>query len=183
MRTIKLCLAWLCCVLLWACRGEENVDGTTYQTEEFKVAVVVPTELMPYWQRTAAWAQEILHRAQVGREQRIRVELEFHDERSADIDTYIQSVAKDEAYAAMIGPVSAAKVDLAARACRDQKKMLILPVTTSAELQRIYTKLEHVFFLTQSDILQMEAMFATLEGYVSDDVGLITSDDMYGQTF
>ena len=183
MRTIKLCLAWLCCVLLWACRGEEMVNTETYQTEEFKVAVVVPTELMPYWQRTAEWAQEILHRAQVGREKRVKVELEFHDERSADIDTYIQSVAKDEAYAAMIGPVSAAKVDLAARACRDQKKMLILPVTTSAELQRIYTKLEHVFFLTQSDILQMEAMFATLEGYVSDDVGLITSDDMYGQTF
>ena len=187
MRTIKLCLALLCSVLLWACRGEEMVNAETYQTEEFKVAVIVPTELMPYWQRTAAWAQEILHRAQVGREQRIRVELDFHDERAADIDAYIQSVAADEAYAAIIGPVSAAKVDLAARACRDQKMMLILPVTTSAELQRIYTKLDHVFFLTQNDIIQMEAMMAILEGVeaigVTDNLGLITSDDMYGQTF
>ena len=86
MRTIKLCLALLCSVLLWACRGEEMVNAETYQTEEFKVAVIVPTELMPYWQRTAAWAQEILHRAQVGREKRVKVELEFHDERAADID-------------------------------------------------------------------------------------------------
>ena len=186
MRTIKLYLILLCCVLLCACRSEEETVET-YSTEVFKVAVIAPGNLLPYWQRTADWAQEILLRVQVGREQRIRVELDFHDERAADIDAYIQSVAKDEAYAAMIGPVSAAKVDLAARACRDQKKMLILPVTTSAELQRVYTKLEHVFFLTQNDIIQMEAMMAILEGVeaigVTDNLGLITSDDMYGQTF
>ena len=187
MRTIKLYLVLLCCVLMCACHREDDVNVDTYHTDVFKVAVIVPTELQPYWQRTAEWAQEILQRAQVGRDKRVKVELEFHDERAADIDTYIQSVATDEAYAAMIGPVSAAKVDLAARACRDQKKMLILPVTTSAELQRIYTKLDHVFFLTQNDIIQMEAMMALLEGFeaigVTDNVGLITSDDMYGQTF
>ena len=187
MRNIKCYLGLLCCVLLWACRGEEDVKTELYHTDVFKVAIIVPTELQPYWQRTAEWAQEILQRAQVGMEKRVKVELEFHDERASDIDAYIQSVAKDEAYAAMIGPVSATKVDLAARACRDQKKMLILPVTTSAELQRIYSKLEHVFFLTQSDIIQMEAMFALLEGTevvgLTDNVGLITSDDMYGQTF
>ena len=185
MRNIKLCVLSLCCVLLWACKKEEVVTNTapSHNTDVFKVAVIVPNHLLPYWERTAAWAQEIMHRAQVGMERCVKVELEFHDENASDTDAYIQSVAKDEAYAAMIGPVSAAKADIAARACRDQKKMLLLPVTTSAELQRIYSKLDHVFFLTQSDIIQMEAMFALLKGAMSNDMGLITSDDMYGQTF
>ena len=182
MRNIKPFLVLLCCMLLCACNRDEDVNGTTRHTDVFKVAIIAPAELQPYWQRTAEWAQEILHRAQAGMAKCIKVELEFHDERAADIDAYIQDVATDEAYAAMIGPVSAAKVELAARACRAQKKMLILPVTTSAELQRIYSKLEHVFFLTQSDIIQMEAMFALLKGRILD-VGLVTSDDMYGQTF
>ena len=183
MRDIKICLGLLCCVLLCACDRGEEIPTEPYHTDVFKVAVVAPTHLLPYWERTAAWVQEIMHRAQVGMERRVKVELEFRDENASDIDTYLQSVATDEGYAAMIGPVSAAKVDIAARACRDQKKMLILPVTTSAELQRIYAKLDHVFFLTQSDIIQMEAMFALLDGTTSDKVGLITSDDMYGQTF
>ena len=178
MRNIKIYLSVLCCVLLCACDRGVEIPTETYHTDVFKVAVVAPTHLLPYWERTAAWAQEIMHRAQVGMERRVKVELEFHDENASDIDTYLQSVATDEDYAAMIGPVSAAKVDIAARACRDQKKMLILPVTTSAELQRIYAKLDHVFFLTQSDIIQMEAMFALLDGTTSDEVGLITSDDM-----
>ena len=183
MRNIRLYFGLLCFVLLSACDREDDITGNTYHTDVFKVSVIAPDHLLPYWERTAAWAQEILHRAQVGMDSRVKVELEFHDENAPDIDTYIQAVANDEDFAAMIGPVRAQKVDLAARASRDQKKMLILPVTTSAELQRIYTKLDHVFFLTQSDILQMEAMFAILKGALVNNVGLITSDDMYGQTF
>ena len=183
MRNIRLYFGLLCFVLLSACDRADDITGNTYHTDVFKVSVIAPDHLLPYWERTAEWAQEILHRAQVGMESRVKVELEFHDENAPDIDAYIQSVATDEDYAAMIGPVSAQKVDLAARASRDQKKMLLLPVTTSAELQRIYTKLDHVFFLTQSDIIQMEAMFAILKGALVNNVGLITSNDMYGQTF
>lgn len=187
MRNIKLYLILWCCVLLCACSKEEGLSSPTYHTDVFKVAVVVPGELLPYWQRTAEWAQEILQRAQVGMEKRVRVELEFHDEHAADIDTYIQTVTEDEGYAAMIGPVSTQKADLAARACRKLKKTLILPITTNAEFQRIHATLDHVFNLTQNDIIQAEAMFASQEGYevvgYTNNVGLITSDDPYGQTF
>ena len=58
MRTIKLYLILLCCVLLCACRSEEETVET-YSTEMFKVAVIAPGNLLPYWQRTAEWAQEI----------------------------------------------------------------------------------------------------------------------------
>jgi ABC-type branched-subunit amino acid transport system substrate-binding protein len=184
---IKLYWILLCCVLLCACHKEEHENLNSYHTDVFKVAVIAPGELLPYWQRTAGWAQEILHRAQVGMDKRVRVELEFHDEHAADIDTYIQAVATDESYAAMIGPVSPQKADLAARACRELKKTLILPITANAEFQRIYSTLDHVFNLTQSDIIQIEAMFASQKGGelmgVTNNVGLITSDDPYGQTF
>ena len=184
---IKLYWILLCCVLLCACHKEEHENLNSYHTDIFKVAVIAPGELLPYWQRTAGWAQEILHRAQVGMDKRVRVELEFHDEHAADIETYIQTVATDENYAAMIGPVSPQKADLAARACRELKKTLILPITANAEFQRIYSTLDHVFNLTQSDIIQIEAMFASQKGDelmgVTNNVGLITSDDPYGQTF
>ena len=84
MRNIKFCLGLLCCVLLWACRGDEDVTPELYHTDVFKVSVVAPTHLLPYWERTAAWAQEIMHRAQVGMERRVKVELEFHVENSSD---------------------------------------------------------------------------------------------------
>lgn len=158
-----------------------------FHTEAFRVAVIAPAEVLPYWERSAEWAKEIQHRAQTGMERRIRVEFEYHDENDADIDRYIQKVAEDERYAAIVGPVSPEKATIAARACRTLKKTLILPMTTNAEFQRIFSTLDHVFNLTQSDIIQMEAMLATMDETVIKDfnnfVGLIASDDQYGETF
>lgn len=189
MRSVRLYVGLLCCVLLCACTREDDPIAPSYHTDVFKVAVIAPGEMLPNWKRTAEWAQQILHRGQTKLDRRIRVELEFHDENAANIDAYIQAVAEDESYAAIIGPVSSEKATIAARACRKLKKMLILPITSNAELQRVFSTLDHVFNLTQSDIIQLEAMFASLkEGAllnvrINNNVGLITSDDEYGETF
>lgn len=187
MRNCKLYLGLLCCLLFGACSGKDNLDTPSYSKEVFKVAVIVPGELLPYWQRSAEWAQDILHRAQVGLEKRVEIELVFRDEYAPDIEVYMQTVAEDESYAAIIGPVGPELADLTAKACRTLKKTLILPITANAEFQRIYSTLDHVFNLTQSDIMQVDAMLAIQKGEVyqgiSDDIGLVTTSDMYGQSF
>lgn len=187
MKNIRILLALLCFTLMYACHDDENAGSLSSHTDVFKVAVIVPGDLLPYWQSSAEWAQEILNWAQQGRKGRVLVNLEFHDENAPDIDAYIQSVAEDESYAAMIGPVNAKKASLAARACRKLKKLLILPITTNAEFQRVYSTLDHVFNLTQSDIIQTEAMLASKNGAIvpgmNNSLGLIVSDDEYGQTF
>ena len=58
MKNIKLYWILLCCVLLCACHKEEHENLNSYHTDVFKVAVIAPGELLPYWQRTAGWAQE-----------------------------------------------------------------------------------------------------------------------------
>lgn len=55
MRDIKICLGLLCCVLLCACDRGEEMPTEPHHTDVFKVAVVAPTHLLPYWERTAAW--------------------------------------------------------------------------------------------------------------------------------
>lgn len=187
MKHVRMYIGLLCCLLLWACSDEETLSTQPQHTDVYKVAVIAPGELLPYWQRSAEWAQEILNRAQMGLEKGVRVELEYHDEDAPDIDSYIRTVAEDEEYAALIGPVSPEKATVAARACRTLKKTLILPTTANAEFQRIFSTLDHVFNLTQSDIIQMEAMLASQKGFIyeglNDVVALITSNDNYGETF
>lgn len=187
MRSIRLYLGLLCCLLLWSCNDEELLSNQSHHTDVYKVAVIAPSELLPYWQRSAQWAQEILHRAQIGMKNNIRVELVYYNENDKDIDAHIERVAKDEGIAAIIGPVSPEKASIAAHTCRSLKKTLILPITSNAEFQRIYSTLDHVFNLTQNDIIQMEAMLATLNEAMlpgfNNYVGLITSDDKYGETF
>ena len=80
MRNIRLYFGLLCFVLLSACDRADDITGDTYHTDVFKVSVIAPDHLLPYWERTAEWAQEILHRAQVGMDSRVKVELEFHNE-------------------------------------------------------------------------------------------------------
>lgn len=163
-------------------RGGEKQDFKTY-----KVAVVLPATDQARWSRTAAWAQQIMDEAQNTCKQRIRINLEWHDENAADVDDYLQRVATSEDYAAIIGPISAEKATVAAKACRERKKLLILPKTGNAEFQRVFASKDYVFNLTQNDIMQAEVMFSLMKdervpGY-KDYCGLITSNDQYGDTF
>ena len=99
------------------------------------------------------------------------------------MDFFGQALPKDESYAAVIGPTTSTAARTAASTLNASKKTLILPIATSTELQRIYAASPNVFNLTESDFTQCYLMMA---GFLLDGkqkVSLLTSNDVYGQSF
>ena len=150
---------------------------------EIKVAVVMPEAQQERWERTARWALSNIEAAQTALDNQVRLTIEWHDEDDANLQTWLQQVAADDSYAAVIGPTTSTSARTAASTLNASKKTLILPIATSTELQRIYANSPNVFNLTESDFTQCYLMMA---GFLMDGkqkVSLITSDDIYGQSF
>ena len=159
------------------------------QVTTYKVAVFYSAQQQTRLQRTAAWAQEILSKAQESLERAVRLELEWHDEAAADWRQVVERVSTDPHYVALIGPNTPEKAAVAATACQDTRKTLLLPTTANAEFQREYASNDYVFCLTQNDIMQAEVLFSLFKYSLlvtpdaDNQVALITSEDAYGDTF
>lgn len=149
----------------------------------YKVAVVMPGDRQEEWSRTAKWVLDNLHEAQRGLSGEVKLSLQWFDENSPDIDVHLKNISNDDSYVAIIGPYSSAKARTAAGFCARSGKTLILPIATSAEVQRIYASVDNIWNLTQSDISQCEMMLAQAKLSESDKVSLIVSDDDYGRSF
>lgn len=163
-------------------------DDRLPQTNEpesvtYKVAVIMPSSAGCDWNRSIDWALDNFETAQEGLPQTTRIEVELKDEEDPDLQTYIDRVAEDQTYTAIIGPYSSQNATLAAQACKKARKTLILPIATSTEFQRIFADEDYVWNLTQSDLTQCEILL--MQAAVSEvyGVSLLTSDDDYGKSF
>lgn len=163
-------------------------DDRLPQTNEpesvtYKVAVIMPSSAGCDWNRSIDWALDNFETAQEGLPQTTRIEVELKDEEDPDLQTYIDRVAEDQTYTAIIGPYSSQNATLAAQACKKTRKTLILPIATSTEFQRIFADEDYVWNLTQSDLTQCEILL--MQAAVSEvyGVSLLTSDDDYGKSF
>ncbi len=158
---------------------------TTGQTEvtSCKVAVIMPQSQQARWERTAGWALDNIKQAQKGLGHQVRLELEWKDEDAADLTDYLDRVARDESYTAIIGPSTSAKAEIATAACRPSEKTIILPIATSAEFQRINAGRGHVWNLTESDVAQCEILLTQAKLSELSSVSLLASDDNYGRSF
>ena len=184
MKANKCIFGWVAALaLLGACREDDRGHGKTGEVTTYKVAVVMPAAGQEHWERVADWALENIREAQEGLPQAVRLELEWKDEAAADWEDYLQRVAKDGTYAAVVGPYSSAKAYAAAEILGESGKPLVLPIATSTEFQRVFAGAGNVWNLVQSDITQCEILLtqAVLSEY--SEVCLLTSDDDYGRSF
>lgn len=158
-----------------------------FKTEQnfvtYKVAVVMPQDRQDEWNRVAQWALENIEEAQLGLTHGVKLSLHWFDENSSDIDSNLKNLANDDSYVAIIGPYSSHNAHIAADYCAKSGKTLIMPIATSAEVQRIYAKVNNIWNLTQSDISQCELMLVQAILSESWNVSLIASDDDYGKSF
>ncbi len=168
-------------VLLFSCSPESLEDAGGESV--YKIAVVMPQERQEEWERIADWALENIADAQAGLPRRVALSIEWHDENSSEIASRLKEAASDESYVAIVGPYTSAKANTAAQICSKSGKTLILPVATSAELQRTYAGKPNIWNLTQSDISQCELMLAQAVISESSSVSLLTTDDDYGRSF
>ena len=169
--------------ILCACNDDFSAEHTGYKVKTYKVAVVMPKERQGAWTRTAQWALDNLAEAQAGLSEEVKLSLHWFDENSPEIDTQLKNISNDDSFVAIIGPYSSQKAHTAAELCAKSGKTLILPIATSAEVQRIYANVNNIWNLTQSDISQCELMLSQAILSESWNVSLIASDDDYGKSF
>jgi ABC-type branched-subunit amino acid transport system substrate-binding protein len=183
MKLIKSLIVMVCVFCGMACSDNDGESAGKPQTTKFKVAVIMPATSQERWNRTAEWALSNMTYAQSTLQTAVSLELEWKDENTADIDSYIASVSKDDSYCAIIGPFTSTKARVAAEACLKSGKTLLLPMATSAELQRMYANTQNIWNLVQSDITQCELMILQASLYEKSEVSLLAPDTEYGQSF
>ena len=169
--------------ILCACNDDFSAEHTGHKVKTYKVAVVMPKERQEAWTRTAQWALDNLAEAQAGLSEEVKLSLHWFDENSPEMDTQLKNISNDDSFVAIIGPYSSQKAHTAAELCAKSGKTLILPIATSAEVQRIYANVNNIWNLTQSDISQCELMLSQAILSESWNVSLIASDDDYGKSF
>ena len=178
----SIIVALLCMSTLLSCE-KSPMDDTTGQ-KEVRIAVVLPEkdrELI--WDNALKWAAENIRKADIG----VKVVYEWVDEESADLTKIGTELSEREDIRSIIGcNVSANTQTLAFAIAR--KKQNIKPLftfSTSQELPRIFGHRGFLWGLCETDISQSEIILSCLsnENPWIKKVGLLASDDMYGQTF
>lgn len=192
MKASKFAL-WLLavCVMVLAVACKDDSDDASFSQKEYvyNVAVCFSPDRAAEWQRTAAWAEQLMKEAQDYNDKSVRLSLEWIDTAAPDFVDKMKRIADDERYAAVIGPADAALASTVASLCLPTHKTLLLPETSNAEFQRIFANKDNIFCLTQNELMQAEVIFSlfrndnfTAAGAPAS-VALIASGDSYGDTF
>ena len=165
------------------CTKDDGFATKPVEVTTYKVAVIMPQSQQVRWERTLDWALANIKKAQKDLQQQVHLDVEWKDEEAADLSEYLSRVTQDEAYAAIIGPSTSDKANLAAAACRSHEKTIILPIATSAEFQRINADRGYVWNLTESDVTQCEILLTQAKLSETDIVSLLAADNDYGRSF
>ena len=185
MKRIKYAVwGWFVMMLaLTACNDDESPSIDSGKATTHKVAIVMPASEQSRWERIVSWALENMDAAQQGLPEKVKLEIEWQDEEASGWESFVEQVAEDDSYVAIIGPHSSVNARKAAQLCNKKQKTLILPIATSTEFQRIYASSNYVWNLSQSDITQCELLLTQAKLSERRKVSLLTSDDDYGQSF
>ena len=207
MRSNGRCLvgAIVCLLLLLTgCRHEEEetvVYQSRYHWVDKTIAVVAPIGdegTAERLNRTADWFCENFFEAQLQDTLFIRLNIEWYDELSEDLQVLGRELANRDDIAAVIGPFANDHVATFASACQRTQKAMIAPTATSEDVIRrfavgtagVRNKKPFLWSLTETDITMSEvmmSMFATYNQISKNQqncsAALFTPNDVYGRTF
>ena len=172
-----------------ACNDREDVDTDDSQTVivTMNVDVVLPTPILTQWQNSIDWAMENIVHAQQGLNKQVKLNLRYHDEYVEDLDQLAFKLTHpqegDDTCHAIIGPYHSDNAQTFLSYAAQTRLPVVMPTCTSADLQRANAKNTYAWFLTESDITQLEMMFTAASITGCSDVALIYSNDTYGKSF
>ena len=166
----------------------------TYQWEVRKVAIVLPMDFgqEQHWKNTVDLAangiqsvqkNNILNLPGYPEPQIIKMEFEWYDENTADLEALGEELAgRDEIVAVIGGEYSASAAILAAPLCRARKPFFT--IATTDELVRAYAGTGCLWAMVESDITQCEILLSRALYYGAESVALIANGEtLYGKTF
>lgn len=175
---------FLCLLLLNSCRDERFVSLEEQVSKEYRIAVVLPLNVSGEnpGKEPVEWALSKLNTALIN-QRHIRIQTEWYDENSYQMEELFSMLAKREDISAIIGPLYSRNAGIAAAECAATGKILI-PATASSELlMRTFAGKGFLWCLTENDISQCELLLTLALQKKAKSVALLTCNDIYGQTF
>ena len=190
-------------MLLTACKQEDDtiVIQQQHQWVDKKVAVVYPNRnamTKAQLERTAKWFLDNFQEAQLSGDVCVRLQLDWYDELTNNLETLSTKLANDTNVVAIVGPFNSSSLEVFAQACQQTEKPLIAPTATSEEIIRRYavptksgtrTVRPFLWSLTESDVAFAEVVmtaYATLSqkyGFTTPSAILFAPANVYGKTF
>lgn len=186
MKTILKLIATFCLILFQvscSLAGHDGADGQ--ELCNYTVALIVRHNAgqIEKWHQTAEWALESFAVAQEGYSKAIKLNFEWYDENTVDLDSLAMALKDRNDVCCVIGPQASGKCDIVANILQKTRKTMIAPCATSAELVRSYVGSDFFWAMVEPDITQCEILLTQLIAYGYKDVSLLASTSLYGSTF
>ena len=168
------------------CENEKNILSPDVKTTiEKSVAIILPFEngLEEHWERALDLYSRNVERAYKDQDVVIKLNFEFYDETSSNLDSLAAELGRrEDIYAVAGGLYSRNAATLTSRLSRVGKTFFTL--ATSEELIRAYASTGHLWAMVETDITQCEVLLAKVANYGGKSVTLVVKDDdIYGKTF
>ena len=164
---------------------EPAVNSSSKLTIEKTLAVVLPMEqgLEEHWERCLNLYSGNLERAYKNQDVIVKLNYEFYDESSLDLDSLATALGRrDDIYAVVGGLYSSNASILTSHLSRMGKTFFTL--ATSEELIRAYASTGYLWAMVETDITQCEVLLAKVVNYGGKSVALVAKEnDIYGKTF
>ncbi|MBQ8097356.1 MAG: ABC transporter substrate-binding protein [Prevotella sp.] len=202
VRTAALWLLGILALLPWggvgvglaSCSDDDAAPAPLQQeVVTVNVDVILPLTMQASWRYAIEDALGNIDRAQQSCSKRVKLNLRYHDEDDEDLEALAYALAHpgrgDDAYVqpdtchAIIGPYYSAHARTILNQARRSRLPVVMPTCTSADLQRSEARQTNSFFLTESDITQCVVLLTAVQTVGHRRVGLLYSDDTYGQSF
>ena len=184
-----LCMAALCLagVLAVSCSdsGYPGAEPESKPVISRKVAVVLPMVegLEEHWHRCLSLYSAGLGRAYKSQDVEVRLEFEYHDEMTENLDSLASALGRrEDIYAVVGGLYSSDAAVLTSGLSRVGKTFFTL--ATSEDLVRAYATTGYLWAMTETDITQCEVLLSRVVNYGGKSVALVAKEgDIYGKTF
>ena len=191
MKYYRLLIAMTAALSLWGCKSDDDEAASggspAGETVTLNVDVILPANIRAQWQNTIDWALNNIDGAQKGLQQRVKLNLRYHDEDTEDLDKLGNRLTSpeegDDTCHAIIGPYHSENADMLLRYAAFTRQPVMMPTCSSAELQRKNARNTYAWFLTESDITQTEMLVASAQSIQASDIVLLYSEDLYGRSF
>lgn len=167
-----------------SCTTEKFVGLDEQVRKDYHIAVVLPYSdgMEEQWRHSIDWALEGLNKSLIP-QRGIRITAEWYNEDDYSIKDLFTSLAEKTDIYAIIGPLYSAHAAIASECCAKTGKPLLPALASSEQMMRAYAGKGFLWCLTENDISQCEVLLAKAIQKGAKTVSLITSDDLYGQTF
>ncbi len=173
VRFSSVILVLVCCFLLNSCDG----------IGPLKIGVLLPIT-GPYelgYVKPLEWAKDNVNAA--GGINGRMIQLVYEDLGVKDYQKAAKTLLADDSVVAVIGTDGSESTFRLCPQFIRQKKVLVSPVATSADIFRAFGGEKYIWRTVESDIAQVRTMFLVAARDMHESVSLVTSTDTYGATF